>query len=107
MEMKNPVHPGKIIKSSYLDELGLTVGVVSEAMNISLLELARIIDGSQGVSALVAYRLSRVFGSTPRFWMNLQIQYDLAQAKEEGEAGEVKVLWKPKTEEELRKSVGD
>ena len=74
MAMKNPVHPGCIVKEDCLAELGLSVTEAAKHLGI----------GRAALSALVnemAYRLSKAFGSTPDHWMRMQLAYDLAKSR--------------------------
>ncbi|MBX3010364.1 MAG: HigA family addiction module antidote protein [Caldilineaceae bacterium] len=84
--MKNPLHPGKIIKEIYLEPMGLTVTGTAKALGISRVTLSELINGKNGISPEMAYRLSKGFGATPESWLNLQLIYDLAQVREKGEA---------------------
>ena len=78
MAMKNPAHPGRIIKG-VIEDLGLTVTDAARVLNVSRPALSRVINGRAGVSAEMAVRLSKAFGSNPEFWLRLQLHYDLAQ----------------------------
>jgi len=77
--LKNPVHPGEILKEEFLDELGLTAGKLAKAIHVPRTRIERIVSHDYGVSAETALRLARFFGTTPEFWLNLQRQYDLSQ----------------------------
>jgi addiction module HigA family antidote len=77
--MKNPVHPGKIIKGS-LDKLGLSVTDAAHVLGVARPTLSRILNGRGAVSPEMAVRLSKGFGSTPDFWLRLQFNYDIAKA---------------------------
>lgn len=78
--MKNPAHPGRIIKGS-IDELELSVQQAADAMEIAKNTLYRIIRGENGVTADMAVRLEAVIGSTADQWLRLQNAYDLAQVR--------------------------
>lgn len=80
MRMKAPVHPGRVVKSS-IEELDLTVTAAAKMLNVSRPTLSNLINGKAGISAEMAIRLSRTIGSTPAFWLRLQMNYDLAQAE--------------------------
>jgi addiction module HigA family antidote len=79
--MKNPVHPGRIIKSAIAD-LDLTVTAAAQMLNVSRPTLSTLINGKSGVSPEMAVRLSKAIGSTPAFWLRLQMSYDLAQVEQ-------------------------
>lgn len=76
--LANPVHPGEVLKTEFLDEMGLTAGKVAKAILVPRSRIERIIRRELGVTADTASRLARLFGTTPEFWMNLQRGYDLA-----------------------------
>ncbi|MDQ3249529.1 MAG: HigA family addiction module antitoxin [Chloroflexota bacterium] len=81
MSLKNPTHPGIIIKHDCLEALGLSVTDGAKALGVTRPTLSRLINEKAGVSLDMAIRLSKAFGSTPEFWLKLQLNYDLVQAK--------------------------
>lgn len=78
MPMKNPSHPGDIIRGC-LDELDVTVTDGAKALGVTRAALSRLINRKAGVSAEMAVRLEKAIGSTAAFWLRLQLNYDLAQ----------------------------
>jgi addiction module HigA family antidote len=76
--LKNPVHPGEILKEEFLDELELTAGKLAKALHVPRTRIERLVTQKMGVSADTAFRLARFFGTTPEFWLNLQRGYDLS-----------------------------
>jgi addiction module HigA family antidote len=80
--MKNPPHPGKLVREICLSGLNRTVTECAEALGVSRLTLSKIINGKSGISADMAIRLAQVFGSTPDHWLRMQLTYDLAQAEQ-------------------------
>lgn len=74
----NPVHPGEILKTEFLDEMNLTAGKVAKAIFVPRTRIERIVSQKLGMTADTASRLARYFGTSPEFWMNLQRGYDLA-----------------------------
>lgn len=82
MPMKNPPHPGKLVREICLNGLNITVTEAAAALGVSRLTLSRIINGKSGISADMAIRLAQVFGSTPGHWLRMQLSYDLAQAEQ-------------------------
>lgn len=86
MSMKNPTHPGAIIKHDCLDALNLNVTEGAKALGVTRPTLSRLINGRAGISPDMAIRLSKAFGSTPEFWLRLQLNYDVAQAKHRADA---------------------
>lgn len=75
--MNKPPHPGEVLSKKYLHPMELTITRASEAMGIARKNLSGIINGHAGVSPLMAIRLSKAFGTTPEFWLELQNKYDL------------------------------
>jgi addiction module HigA family antidote len=83
MERKNalpPVHPGEIIREDILPEVGLSVTAVAKALGVSRQMVHDILAGRKPLSAVMCLKVSRLFGSTPEFWMRMQADYDLKKA---------------------------
>jgi antitoxin HigA-1 len=100
MSVKKPVHPGEIIKHECLSALNLTVTDAAKVLGVSRPTLSSLINGKAGVSPEMAIRLSKAFGSTPEFWLRLQMQYDLAQVT--AKADQIRVeRYQPKPSDEL------
>ena len=83
MPMKNPAHPGRIVRSGCLDPLGLSVTEGARILGVSRQTLNNVIHGRSGVSPQMAIRLSKAFGSTPETWLRMQLAYDLAAARKD------------------------
>ena len=81
MQMHNPPHPGEIIREDCLAPLGLTVTEAAEGLGITRKTLSSILNGRAGITAEMALRLSKAFGSTAETWLGMQMQYDLWQAQ--------------------------
>ncbi len=81
MPMKNPAHPGRIIKNACLEPLGLSVTRAANGPGVSRNSLSRVIHGHAAVSPEMAIRLGKVGWSTAGAWLRLQTAYDLAQAR--------------------------
>lgn len=75
--MYNPPHPGEVLKE-YLGDVSVTQAASN--MGVNRVTLSRIISGSAGISADMAYRLASAFGTSPELWAGMQLQYDLFQA---------------------------
>jgi len=85
MPMKNPVHPGRIVKQDCLEPLGLTVTKAAEVLGVSRQAVNNLVHEKAGISPEMAIRLSKAFGSTAETWLQMQMHFDLAQAlKNEG-----------------------
>jgi antitoxin HigA-1 len=81
--MKNPPHPGRSIRDACLQPLGLSVTEGARILGVTRQALNNVVNGKSGVSAEMAIRLSKAFGSTPDTWLRMQVAYDLAQAMKE------------------------
>jgi len=79
MPMKNPSHPGSLIKAD-IDELGLSVMDAAKALGISR-QLHAVIAGRAAVTPEMAIRLEKALGSTADTWLRMQMNYDLAQVR--------------------------
>src|SRR5580698_10151185 len=78
--MKNPPHPGRSVRHDCLEPLGLSVTEGARILGLTRQALNNVVNGKSGVSAEMAIRLSKAFGSTPDTWLRMQVAYDLAQA---------------------------
>lgn len=78
--MKNPPHPGEILREDVLVPLGLAVTEAAERLGMSRVALSRVLNGRAGISPDLAIRLERAGVSTARFWVSLQANFDLAKA---------------------------
>ena len=79
MPMKNPPHPGELVRYDCLKPLGLSVTDAAKALNVTRQALNNLVNKKSAISPEMAVRLSKVFNGSPEFWMRLQLNYDLAQ----------------------------
>ena len=77
MSMKNPPHPGGIVRRQCLDPLGLSVTTAARGLGVTRQALSGLVNERAGVSVDMAIRLSKAFGSTPETWLGMQTAYDL------------------------------
>jgi addiction module HigA family antidote len=101
MPMKDPSHPGEIVRGC-LDGLKLNVTEGAAALGVTRTTLSRVLNGKAGVSPEMAVRLSKAFGSTAGFWLRLQMNYDLAQVEKEADHIRVKRVARRAMPDELR-----
>ena len=80
MRMKNPAHPGRMIKNE-LDEMGIGVADAAEALGVTRQQLYNVINGKSAVTPEMAVRLEQGIGSTADTWLRMQTAYDLAQVR--------------------------
>ncbi len=78
MTMKNPVHPGEILREDVLVELGLSVGDAAARLGISRVTLSRVLHGHARLSPNLAVRLEEAGVGTARAWLAMQTAHDLA-----------------------------
>jgi addiction module HigA family antidote len=79
--MKNPIHPGRIVKHDCLEALDLSVTAAAKVLGVTRQTLNNIVNEKTGISPEMAIRLSKAFGSTPESWLQMQVNYDLAEAR--------------------------
>lgn len=77
MRMFNPPHPGNVLRE-YLGSVSVTDA--ARHLGVTRAALSRILNGSAGISAEMALRLSDALGTSPELWIGMQAQYDLWQA---------------------------
>jgi len=72
-----PIHPGEVLNEEYLAPLGITQHRLAVAIGVPPRRINEIVHGKRRISADTALRLARYFGTSERFWMNMQGRYDL------------------------------
>ncbi len=80
---REPTHPGEILKEEFLRPLGISQRELAEGIHMSYRYINAVINKKRGVTPGAALRLAKYFGTTPGFWMNLQLRWDLYQAQKE------------------------
>jgi len=78
----DPIHPGEILLEEFLKPLSLSQYRLAKDISVSARRINEIVHGKRSISADTALRLSRYFGTTDRFWLNLQTSYDLEVEKD-------------------------
>jgi len=92
MPMKNPPHPGEVIRELCLAPLELTVTAAAEALGVSRKAFSELLNGHSGISPEMAVRLSKGFGGSAESWLRQQMLYDLAQVEAKAKNIKVKPL---------------
>jgi addiction module HigA family antidote len=82
MSMRNPPHPGGIVRRQCLEPLGLSVTAAAKGLGVTRQALSDLVNGKAGVSVEMAVRLSKAFGSSPETWLGLQMAHDLWRARD-------------------------
>ena len=77
VETMPPIHPGEVLREEYLEPLGITQHKLAVAIGVPPRRINEIVHGKRRISADTALRLARYFGTSERFWLNLQGRYDL------------------------------
>jgi addiction module HigA family antidote len=72
-----PIHPGEILLEEFLKPMGVSQYRLAKAISVPARRINEIVHGKRAITADTALRLSRYFGMTDRFWLNLQTRYDL------------------------------
>jgi len=75
-----PMHPGEVLREEFLLPLGLSAGALARACGVPRTRMERLSNEETGVTADTALRLSKVFGTSPELWLNLQSDYDIQTA---------------------------
>jgi len=78
----DPIHPGEILLEEFLKPLDMSQYRLAKEISVPPRRINEIVHGKRAVSADTALRLSRFFGTTDRFWLNLQTGYDLKVEKD-------------------------
>jgi len=78
--MKNPAHPGRIVRDDCLEPLGLSVNEGARVLGVTRQALNNVVNSKSGISPEMAVRLAKTFGSTAETWLRMQVAHDLAQA---------------------------
>ena len=85
MTMRNPPHPGGVVKRQCLEPLGLSVARAARGLGVTRHALEDLVNEEAPMSVDMAIRLSKAFGSTPETWLGMQTAYDLWRARERAE----------------------
>ena len=78
----SPVHPGEVLLEEFLTPLGVSQYRLARDTSVPPRRVNEIVRGTRAITADTALRLARYFGTTERFWLNLQAHYDLEVEKE-------------------------
>lgn len=89
-----PVHPGEILRLDFMEPMGITAYRLAKETGVSAQHWGRLIHGTRGITADLALRLARYFGTSPQVWMGLQARYDL-DVVEDAAGAEIEKRIKP------------
>ena len=76
-KLMDPIHPGEILMEEFLEPLGISQYRLAKDISVPPRRINEIVHGKRSITADTALRLARFFGTTERFWLNLQVRYDL------------------------------
>ena len=77
-----PIHPGEILLEEFLKPMSLSQYRLAKDIGVPARRINEIVHGQRAITADTALRLSRFFGTSERFWLNLQVRYDLEVEKD-------------------------
>lgn len=78
-----PTSPGEMLRTEFLEAMGLTQGQLAQKMGVPIQRVNLIINERRAITAETAWLLSKALGTSPEFWMNLQMTFDLWHARRE------------------------
>ncbi|MEO1193873.1 MAG: HigA family addiction module antitoxin [Pseudomonadota bacterium] len=82
----DPIHPGEILDKEFLEPLGVSASELARRIHVPPNRVTRLLRGQAAVTPNTALRLARALRTTPEFWLNLQLRFDLETASDAGEA---------------------
>ena len=77
-----PIHPGEILMKEFMKPMGITQYRLAKDINVPARRINEIVHAKRSITANTALRLSRYFGTSEQFWMNLQVRYDMELEKD-------------------------
>nr|DAT18283.1 MAG TPA: addiction module antidote protein [Caudoviricetes sp.] len=92
MDMFNPSHPGEILKDLYLPDYNLSVTAFALKLGVSRTTASELVNCKNGISAEMALKLAKAFGTSVQYWLNMQQAYDLWLAKQSVNLDNVEII---------------
>jgi len=91
---RQPTHPGEVLLEEFLKPIGLSQRDLADGIRVPYQRVNEIVNGRRGITPATALRLAKFFGNSEGFWMNLQLRWDLYQAKksEKRELREIRTI---------------
>ncbi len=77
-----PTHPGEMLREEFLVPMGITQRELANCIRVPYQRINELVNGKRGVTPSTALRLARYFGTSPGYWMNLQLRWDLYRAQQ-------------------------
>ena len=82
-KLLDEIHPGEVLKEDFMMPMGITARQLSADLDVTPSRISEIVNGKRAISAETALRLGLFFKMEPRFWLNLQAEYDMRMAERE------------------------
>uniref|UniRef100_A0A2A4Z9S6 Addiction module antidote protein, HigA family n=1 Tax=OCS116 cluster bacterium TaxID=2030921 RepID=A0A2A4Z9S6_9PROT len=86
------VHPGEILREEYLEPLNMSAGRLAKLLGVPRTRIERIASEQTSISTDTAFRLAKIFQTTPEFWMNMQTSHDLKLTKDQVDVSHIDIL---------------
>tara|TARA_R100001530_G_C4301969_1_gene150699 strand:+ start:871 stop:1167 length:297 start_codon:yes stop_codon:yes gene_type:complete len=90
--LTNPSHFGEVLEELYMTPLNMSAGALTKPLGVPRTRIERLVKGETALTTDTALRLSKFFGNTAEFWMNLQRAYDLDRARKSVDVSAIKPL---------------
>ena len=87
-----PMHPGEVLDELYLTPLGMSAGALAKELGVPRTRIERLVKGQTSMTPDTAFRLAKIFRTSPLYWMNMQTSYDLAMASATVNVSDIKPL---------------
>ena len=93
--LKNPMHPGEVLKELYLTPLEMSAPALAKRLDVPRTRIERLVKGETRITPDTALRLSKALGTTPAYWMMMQVNFDVIVAKQTIDVSRIRVLHAP------------
>jgi len=80
--LQNPLHPGEVLKELYLTPLEMSAPALAKRLGVPRTRIERLVKGETRMTPDTALRLSKAFGTTPAYWMTMQVNHDVSTVRE-------------------------
>lgn len=90
--LKEPMHPGEVLKELYLDPLDMGAIAFARRLDVPRTRIERLVKGITSMTPDTAMRLARAFNTTPEYWMNMQTNHDMALAAKTVDVSKIEPL---------------
>ena len=90
--IESPSHPGEVLVELYLEPLGMSAITLARRLNVPRTRIERLVKGETALTVDTAMRLSKFFGNTAEFWVDLQRAYDLARTRKTADLSDITPL---------------